>query len=510
METQMGMQTGMQMELQPQTEARQYSSPNRTPPPRTPRPAPANLPPQPASSRWTERAVVQIIDWAVLPILFAMYLLASLARSNIGNAQVAGMSRDLGISDNKFQWLLTVFSIIYACSEGLNFMWLLMPPNVWAFLCALLWGLASTLQAAAPKTNHGWEYLMAFRALLAVAEAGFGPGVPFLLSCFYTRREIGTRIGIFLSAVPLAGALAGCLAYGITRIRGESWRWIFLIEGLPSLAVAAVAAKWLPGAPNEIRKLSAAQREIVRDRLVDQTGDSAPRERRFVWAHARTALMDCTVWCYALMYFSCNVSFATLPVYLPILYEERGHVPINAQVFTLFPHLVSFGACIATTWLADKLRRRGLIVTATSFVAFVGFTLLGSSRESWWGRYASFAFATAGVFSTMANLLPWMLNNQGTDSARATSIVIINAIGQCGPILGSRLFPAEQAPNHTMSTVVCGCLMLVAGFLAPILTYVFFFRNDWLRVHEVAMNVALPQGGREVERQGVVGYRYML
>lgn len=41
---------------------------------------------------------------------------------------------------------------------------------------------------------------MAFRFLLGVFEAGYGPGIPYLLSFFYLRKELGVRIGFFLAA----------------------------------------------------------------------------------------------------------------------------------------------------------------------------------------------------------------------------------------------------------------------------------------------------------------------
>ncbi len=50
---------------------------------------------------------------------------------------------------------------------------------------------------------------MVCRWFLAMAEAGFGPGVPYLLSFFYRRTELGFRCGIFLSAAPLATTFAG-------------------------------------------------------------------------------------------------------------------------------------------------------------------------------------------------------------------------------------------------------------------------------------------------------------
>lgn len=56
--------------------------------------------------------------------------------------------------------------------------------------------------------------MMALRFFLGIFEAGFGPGIPYLLSFFYLRHEVGVRIAIFLSAAPLSTAFSGALAYG--------------------------------------------------------------------------------------------------------------------------------------------------------------------------------------------------------------------------------------------------------------------------------------------------------
>lgn len=84
---------------------------------------------------------------------------------------------------------------------------------------------------------------MALRFLLGAAEAGFGPGVPFLLSFFFLRREVGLRVGLFLSAAPLANSFAGALAYGITSGHSElaNWRLLFLVEGYVFIAFLLVA-----------------------------------------------------------------------------------------------------------------------------------------------------------------------------------------------------------------------------------------------------------------------------
>jgi len=48
-----------------------------------------------------EKRLVRKIDFILLPILWWMYILAHLDRSNIANANAAGMSEELGLSDNR-------------------------------------------------------------------------------------------------------------------------------------------------------------------------------------------------------------------------------------------------------------------------------------------------------------------------------------------------------------------------------------------------------------------------
>ncbi|OBT86404.1 hypothetical protein VE02_05267 [Pseudogymnoascus sp. 03VT05] len=51
-----------------------------------------------------QKQLVRKIDMNLMPLV---YLLAFLDRSNIGNAQTAGMGKSLGMSDGEYQWLLT-------------------------------------------------------------------------------------------------------------------------------------------------------------------------------------------------------------------------------------------------------------------------------------------------------------------------------------------------------------------------------------------------------------------
>ncbi|KFY68683.1 hypothetical protein V496_00896 [Pseudogymnoascus sp. VKM F-4515 (FW-2607)] len=233
-------------------------------------------------------------EWAQLMVELP-YLLAFLDRSNIGNAQTTGMGKSLGFSDSEYRWLLTIFYIPYITFEWLALMWKLIPPHIWAFVTVLTWGLASTLQAAA----FNWSSIMVCRFFLAVAEAAYAPGIPYLLSFYYMRNELGLRCGIYFAAAPIATCFAGALAYGITSGHAalENWRLLFLVEGLPSIAMAFVAFYFMPDSPEKARFLNEEEKEAANVRAIRQVDqEGADRVGSINFKEVGLALMDVRNW----------------------------------------------------------------------------------------------------------------------------------------------------------------------------------------------------------------------
>lgn len=140
--------------------------------------------------------------------------------------------------------------------------------------------------------------------LTGLFEAGYGPGIPYLLSFFYLRHELGFRIGIFLSAAPLATTFAGALAYGITSGHSHlaNWRLLFLVEGLPTIVMAAVAYRFLPVSPEKARFLTEEEALIAKARGVRQVGDTV-RLGGIVWKDVVATLLDAKAWFTAVCLF---------------------------------------------------------------------------------------------------------------------------------------------------------------------------------------------------------------
>lgn len=151
---------------------------------------------------------------------------------------------------------------------------------------------------------------MALRFLMGAFEAGFGPGIPYLMSFFYRRHELGLRCGLFVSAAPLANTFAGALAYGITSGHAAiaNWRLLFLVEGLPVCAAALLAYFYLPDKPSAAKFLTEEEKEVARARGLQQAGEPE-REGKVQWKELAGTLSDAKAWFTAVRVHSCSHTY---------------------------------------------------------------------------------------------------------------------------------------------------------------------------------------------------------
>ncbi|KAI9679245.1 MAG: hypothetical protein M1817_005264 [Caeruleum heppii] len=377
-----------------------------------------------------EQAVVTKFDRRLVLFVALLYLLSFLDRSNIGNARIAGLERDLHLSSRQYEWLLTAFYLTYILFEWMT---------------------------------------------LLYREAAFGPGVPFYLSFFYKRQELALRTGLFISAAPLATSFASSLAWLIIKLGHGSliapWRLLFLVEGFPSVVVAAIAWVVIPDSPDKASYLTRRERRVAKLRL---QGDKSAHEEKsgLNWRHIFQTLTDPKCYLTALMFFSCNVAFSSLPVFLPTIISEMGHSSQSSQALSAPPYLLAFAIVILTAFLSDRLRSRSLFVCVHALLGASGYALIAVAGWRNWSatwRYVGVYPAAAGFFSAITIIITWTINNQDSDSKKGTGVAMLNIIGQCGPLVGTRLYPDEDKPLYIKGMAVCAGFMMVVFALSVVL-----------------------------------------
>jgi hypothetical protein len=200
------------------------------------------------------------------------------------------------------------------------------------------------------------------------------------------------------------------------------------------------------------------------------------------------------------MFFSCNVAFSSMPVFLPTIISEMGWSDTMSQALSAPPYLISFFTVIFTAYLSDKTRTRSAFIITHALLASGGYILIflaGALGLPSWIRYLGVYPATAGFFSSVTLIITWTLNNQETDSGKGTGVALLQYFGQCGPLLGTRLYPESDGPLYLKGMAVCAGFMALVGVLAWVLRMVLEKENGRRRVNALAGLDGL--GGEDVE-----------
>lgn len=128
-------------------------------------------------------------------------------------------------------------------------------------------------------------------------------GALYLLSIFYTRKEVATRIAILYTGNIFATAFAGLIAIVLFKMDGiaglEGWRWLFIIQGILTFVVAAAGTHFLPDDPTVTRWLTPEERILAHERIKRDTVDDQGKISTV--KGLKEALSDYRVWIFVFM-----------------------------------------------------------------------------------------------------------------------------------------------------------------------------------------------------------------
>ncbi len=149
----------------------------------------------------------------------------------------------------------------------------------------------------------------------------------------------------------------------------EAWRWLFIIEGAPSVACAIVVFFLFPDFPETSTWLSAGERELAIERI---RGIASLGHARITWRETKETLTDWRLYLHYLIFVSISVTFSSISLFAPTIVSGLGFEGLQAQLFTVPPYAIAFVVTIAIAWMADRYEMR-------SWAAFTTFTIAGVS-----------------------------------------------------------------------------------------------------------------------------------
>lgn len=405
------------------------------------------------------------IAWRILPFLFACYVLNFIDRVNIGFAKLQFM-HDLRFTESVYGTATALFFIAYALFEvPSNLLLTKIGASRTLMRIMALWGAVTALQTF--MTNAGVLYLLRF--LLGAAEAGFFPGMILFLSYWFPDRLRARINSILMLAVPIAGMVGGPLSGWIMshlngRLDLRGWQWLFLIEGLPAIALGAVAPLLLCDAPGKARWLSAQEKDTVERAL---KADSTHADSLL---HASAPLRDIfrapSILVLAAVYFCIYIGLIAVTFWSPTILRHAGAASLSEIGW--IAGIVSFLTMLANLAIAyssDRYDERRWHVAGCGFAAAACLLALPAAAHSVAATAALLALAQMTSF-TMPIVFWTIPTRLLSGRAAAAGIALISMSGSIGGAIGSWLIGSISArtgtPYVAMSAVAA---ILLLGML---------------------------------------------
>ncbi|EPE02581.1 mfs transporter [Ophiostoma piceae UAMH 11346] len=403
----------------------------------------------PAASNVNERALLRKLDLRLLPAVGILYLLSFLDRSNVGNAKLEGLTKDLDMTGNEYLTGLTLYFIGYVIFEiPCNIILKRTSPRMWLPTLTIAWGIVATLLGVV----HNMAGFFVARLFLGITESGLFPGVVYYFSMWYKRRERQYRISLFFAAAALAGSFGGILAYGIGFMRvvwDKGWHWIFILEGLATIVVAFAAYFFIYNYPNTAGFLSEDERVFIQNRLAADS--DATHDEAFTWNNVNKAFRDPKCWLYSLSFHTMSLPLYTYSLFIPTIISSLGYTAAKAQLLTIPPYAFAFITTLAVAILSERLKQRALFIIGSALFAAVGYIILLSNTHpttrpgvSYLGTF----FAAGGIYPATALVLSWSAVNVSGQTKRAVAGAMQISIGNLGAVMGTQLYRANDGPRY--------------------------------------------------------------
>jgi ACS family tartrate transporter-like MFS transporter len=267
-------------------------------------------------------------------------------------------------------------------------------------------------------------------------------------------------MALFTAGIPLSTVIGSPISGQLLKMSGigglPGWQWMFLLEGLPAVAIGVLVLFALPDTPRDAKFLSADQKQWLEAKLAAEPG-------HYVTPHVFSTLKsfyDPRVVVLCLIYFANISANLSLAFFLPQIIASTGASITLTSWLNAIPSAVGVLGLVVIGWLSDRTANHyGLLLASLVIIAagLAGAAMFGAGGASAVG-IAALAFASIGIHGLKApfwSMAPMVL----TGSAAAGGIAWINSVGNLGGFFGPTILGWL---TDTFGTYIAGIYALAA------------------------------------------------
>ncbi|GAA5898681.1 hypothetical protein JCM6882_000895 [Rhodosporidiobolus microsporus] len=459
-----------------------------------------------------ERKLLRKIDFTLLPCLFILLILNYLDRNALASARVQGIEEDLGMEGTQFNTAISLLFVGYIVGQiPSNMILARSRPSVYLSICVFIWGVVC-MSTGFVKNYH---QLLAVRIVLGFTESPYFPGALFLLSSWYTKKELAFRTAFMYTGSLLSGAFSGFISAGVEagmdgKLGRPSWSWLFILEGAITAFAAICAYFVLPDYPATTKRLSIRERAMAVYRLErdggskDDEGDVGPLKS------LKMALSDYRLYLLAIIIIT-KTTAGAVTQFFPTVVQTFGYSKVITLCLTAPPYLFTTVLSVVISRLSDRKPERCFHLAIPLGFGLVGYAIAAATLNTA-ARYVSLFLMLGGLFGSYNVALAWISSSFPRPRAkRAMAYAVINSLGNIAQIWSPYLYPKSDGPKYSMAFITNSIMAAVSILFCFVLRWCLARANARMDRDE---QIASGEASEDVEKKSVAPFakqpRYVL
>jgi MFS family permease len=312
----------------------------------------------------------------IIPMIFVMYLLAYIDRTNISFA-LTEMEKTFAITSTVSGFIAGVFFCGYV---------LLMAPmghfasRKSARLIVVILGVLTGIFSSMQGLVNSVEMLIVVRFLLGLVEGGIYPAMGVLIANWFPQNERGRATSIFYLYVTVAplfmSPISGYIVSHIHWFGLDSWRWVFITQGVPVLIFSLFFFYLIPDHPLKAsrKRISDEEREyLLAQHAIEASKPKAIQEESY-W---RAALNRNFIFVSLAYFMAGGIGNYGIIIWLPVIIKEFSTYGYTAVGFiSAIPWLAGTIGMISIGIINDKFGNKRILLFLLNIIA--GLSLLGA------------------------------------------------------------------------------------------------------------------------------------
>lgn len=437
-----------------------------------------------ASRRVTLRLLV-----ACCLVVFLCYV----DRANLGLAAQQFLD-DLGFKETTYGTGVSAFFVGYVVFQIPSTMILeRLGTPLWMGVSLCVWGL-SAMSTSFVKTPFQFY---AVRFCLGVAESGTFPGVWYYLGLFIPEDRLTFAIAAVDVTLVMSQVASAPMAAAIMRLAGfgglEGWQWLFLSEGLPTIALGLYFWFMMPKDVQDAKFLTPAEKEWLGNEIVRVREEKrgVVDKREGFYSQVMEAVFNINLWGCTLVYLLRLMGMYVMLFWSVLLIGsmkrgdglrvcdmdgqcgDSGDDSNDSSVVMLatVPYSAAAAMTIFNGWHSQKTNERKLHAAIPFMLGASVFALVPVlSKINFFLAFMALTLSAVGAVSGGSPVTA-LATAHLSHSAKAFGLGLYNAVANLGGVIGPLItgYLVQRFNSYSPAILAMAGVLFVGGMVVGLL-----------------------------------------